>query len=92
MYCPVGFNTYTDLNPTLFDCVSGGVKDSGVTFCTITPSGGLIAIVVVIPVVVLSGLILACCLCCKCCPVYKKRHPQQVVILQQPGMVMMSFL
>ena len=90
-YCPVAYGSYTDLNPTLFDCVSGGSTDNGITYCTVTPSGGLIAIVVIIPLFVLSGLIIACCFCCKCCPVHKKRHPQTpVVVMQQPGLVAMN--
>jgi len=73
----------------MFDCVSGGSSSNGVTYCTIKPSGGLIALVVILPVFGLSVAIAACCYCCRCCPVYKKRHPTdpQVVVVQ-PGIAM----
>ena len=88
-YCPVDSGSYTNLNPDLFDCVSGGTSSNGVTYCTVKPSGGLIAMVVILPVFGLSVCIAACCYCCRCCPVYKKRHPAdpQFVVVQ-PGIVM----
>jgi len=91
-YCPVGYGSYTNLDPNLFDCVSGGPTDYvglvPVTFCQVKAGAGLICIVVIIPVFVLTACIVMCCYCCKCCPVYQKKHPAappQIVVVQAPG-------
>jgi hypothetical protein len=85
-YCPVGRNTYTDLNPQLFNCQGGGRTDNGVTWCAVTPSGGFIALVVILPLFGILGCVLGCCFCCPNCPGYKRTHRATA----QPVMVAMN--
>jgi hypothetical protein len=85
-WCPVGRDTYADLNPQLFNCVGGGRTDNGVTWCAVKPSGGFIALVVILPLFGILGCVLGCCFCCRNCPGYKHRHPATA----QPVMVAMN--
>jgi hypothetical protein len=94
-FCPVGRSTYTDLNPALFSCVSGGRADNGVVWCAVKPTGGFVALVVILPLLGLAGAIAGCCFCCPACPGYKSTHrstaqPVMQPVMQPPVMVAMN--
>jgi len=87
-YCPLGHGSYADLNKALYLCRSGGTKESlggnSIAWCTVTPSGGLIAMVIILPLFGLG-------LCVAGCVIGRRRRAAraaQAAAIVAPGLPM----